>query len=300
MKMRRSLVLVSACLLLLLLPQIARGNEDVQLVPLSRVVDAIAHAHVVTISAYTLSPRSRVGRVLLSAARGGAQVSLVLDGAGMASANRANASSATAYAAGGVRVRMTDYKLHMKAIVVDGASVFVSDRNWASSGSSVIFALPSSTRMQVERAILGQPMSSGTFATRKSDALGLEAALLAQRRSHVVLVETESFSRSGVSAVLEQRARAGDDVTLVVAASEYRESRTEQRTLSELARAGVHVCLGRSDEKIAIDGAAGFAGSANQSAGWGDQVDWGVVFGNPDVIATLAQHVRADCLTPVH
>src|SRR5665213_2880335 len=100
MKMRRSLVLVSACLLLLL-PQIARGDEDVQLVPLSRVVDAIAHAHVVTISAYTLSPRSRVGRVLLSAARGGAQVSLVLDGAGMASANRANASSATAYAAGG-------------------------------------------------------------------------------------------------------------------------------------------------------------------------------------------------------
>jgi hypothetical protein len=100
--------------------------------------------------------------------------------------------------------------------------------------------------------------------------------------------------------VLEQRARAGDDVTLVVAAAEYRESRTEQRTLSELARAGVHVCLGRSDEKIAIDGAAGFAGSANQSAGWGDQVDWGVVFANPDVIATLAQHVRDDCLTPVH
>ena len=298
MTLRHS-ISASLALLLLVLPTVARSDDDVQLVTLPVVIDAIARAHVVTISAYTLAPTSRVGRALMAAARAGAKVALVLDGQGLASANRSNETSALAYSAAGVRVRMTDYKLHMKAIVIDGAGVFVSDRNWSSTGSSVIFALPATTRMQVERAILGQPTSSGTFATRKSDALSLEAALLAQRRSRVVLVETESFSRSVVSDVLERRARAGDDVTLVVAESEYRKSSPEQRTLSELAGVGVHVFLGKSDEKIAIDGSAGFAGSANQTTGWGDQVDWGIVFANPSVVATLAQHVRDDSLTPV-
>jgi phosphatidylserine/phosphatidylglycerophosphate/cardiolipin synthase-like enzyme len=299
MTLRRSVSVLLALLLLPLLPTAARGDDDVQLVTLPVVVGAIARAHVVTISAYTLAPTSRVGRALILAARAGANVSLVLDGQGLAGANRSNEASAAAYSSAGVRVRITDYKLHMKAIVIDGTAVFVSDRNWSSSGSSVIFALPATTRIQVERAILGQPTSNGTFATRKSDALSLEAALLAQRRSHVVLVETESFSRSVVSDVIEQRARAGDDVTLVVAESEYRRSAKEQQTLSELAHAGVHVYLGKSDEKIAIDGSAGFAGSANQTAGWGDQVDWGIVFANPEVVATLAQHVRDDSITPV-
>jgi phosphatidylserine/phosphatidylglycerophosphate/cardiolipin synthase-like enzyme len=298
--MARAIGSALLALLLLLFPIVAQSDDDVQLVTLPVVVSCVAHAHDVTISAYTLAPTSRVGRALIQAARAGATVSLVLDGQGLAGANRSNEASAAAYSAARVRVRLTDYKLHMKAIVVDGASVFVSDRNWSSSGSSVIFALPLATRMQVERAILGQPTSNGTFATRKSDALSLEAALLAQRRSHVVLIETESFSRSVVSNVIEQRARAGDDVTLVVAESEYRQSRKEQQTLSELAQAGVHVFLGKSDEKIAIDGSAGFAGSANQTAGWGDQVDWGIVFANPEVLATLAQHVRDDSITPVH
>jgi phosphatidylserine/phosphatidylglycerophosphate/cardiolipin synthase-like enzyme len=300
MKIRRVLAVASMALLLLsIVPLVAQGDDDVQLVTLQAVASAIQHAHVVTISAYTLAPTSRIGKALIRAAQAGAQISLVLDGEGLAGANRANEANAAIYSAAGVRVRITHYKLHMKAIVVDGSSIYVSDRNWSSSGSSVIFALPVSTRIQVERAILGQPSSNGTFATRKSDALSLEAALLAQRRSHVVLVETESFSRSPVSDIIEQRARAGDDVTLVVAASEYRGSRKEQETLSELAQAGVHVFLGKSDEKIAIDGTAGFAGSANQSAGWGDQVDWGIVFANPDVVSTLAQHVRDDSLTPV-
>lgn len=299
MTMGRFLVVALLVLLLPLAPPAAQGDDDVQLVTLEAVASAIARAHVATISAYTLAPTSRIGRALMRAARAGAHVSLVLDGQGLAGANRTNEKNAATYSAAGVRVRVTDYKLHMKAIVVDGASVYVSDRNWSSSGTSVIFALPAATRLQVERAILGQPSSNGTFATRKSDALALEAALLAQRRSRVVLIETESFSPSVVSEVIEQRARAGDDVTLVVAASEYRGSRKEQETLSELARAGVHVFLGKSDEKIAIDGTAGFAGSANQSAGWGDQLDWGIVFANPDVVSTLAQHVRDDRLTPV-
>ena len=267
---------------------------DAQLVPLGSLIGTIARARTVTASAYTLSPRSRMGRALVAAARGGASATLVLDGEGLAGATRSNQKSAPVFAAAGVRVRLTDDKLHMKAVVVDGSRVFVSDRNWTVSRDSLILALPATTRIQVERAILGQPTSNGTFATRKSDALALEASLLAQRRSRIVLVETESFSISAVSTILEQRARAGDDVTLVVAASESRTSSRERAELAALARARVHVFAGSSNEKIAVDGNAGWIGSTNQAPDWGDQVDWGLVFGNPALVAALAQHVRDD------
>lgn len=274
---------------------IPASGDDPRLVSLGSVIATIARARTVTASAYVLSPRSRMGRALMGAARRGATVSIVLDGEGLAGATRSNRESALAFAAAaGVRVRVTDYQLHMKAVIVDGTNVFVSDRNWTASRDSLILALPASTRLQVERAILGQPTSNGTFATRKRDALALEANLLAQRRSHVVLVETESFSTSAVSTILGQRARAGDDVTLVVAASEYRTSPRERAELADLAHAGVHVFTASSDEKIAVDGSAGWTGSTNQTPGWGNQVDWGLEFGNAELVAALAQHVRDD------
>lgn len=247
--------------LLLLLPLPAHADAGARLVSLADLTSAIGQANQITLSAYTLSPHSRMGRALVSAARRGAEVSLVLDGAGMAQANSDNAAAAAAYSADGIRVRLTSFKLHMKAAVLDGSRVFVSDRNWSASRDAVILALPASARIQVERAMLGQPESHGTFATRKDAALALEASLLAQRRSHTLLVSTESFSRSPISDLLAERAQHGDDVTLVVAANEYRSSPTERGLVAALAHAGVHVFLGRADEKIAIDGNAGYVGS---------------------------------------
>lgn len=300
MSTRRAFMVALVALLLPFVSPAVRADDDVQLVTLPAFVAAISRSHVVTVSAYTLAPTSRVGRALIAAAGRGAQVSLVLDGAGMAGANRDNTAAATMYGQAGVRVRLSAYRQHMKAGVIDGTTVFVSDRNWSASKASVILELPTSTRIQVERAMLGQPESTGTFATRKDAALALEAALLAQRRSHTVLVSTESFSRSAVSEILDQRARAGDSVSLVVARSEYRTSPSERALLAILARDGVRVYLGRNDEKIAIDGDAGFTGSANLSSGWGDQVDWGYVSNDPQLVAILAQHVRDDMTTPVN
>jgi phosphatidylserine/phosphatidylglycerophosphate/cardiolipin synthase-like enzyme len=260
--------LCAAALCVLLLPLASSADVESRLVSLADVTAAINASSRVTLSAYTLAPSSRVGRALIAAAGRGADVSLVLDGAGMAGVNRDNAVAATTYGQAGVHVRLTDYKLHMKACVTDGASVFVSDRNWSASRASVILQLPASTRIQVERAILGQPESNGTFATRKDAAIALEAALLAQRRSRTVLVSTESFSRSAVSDILDRRARAGDSVSLVVAATEYRTSPSERALVASLEHDGVSVYLGKNDEKIAIDGDAGFVGSSNLSGGW--------------------------------
>ncbi len=290
---------IIALLLLLTLPcyAIAQPAPSAQLVSLRDVITRVQQAQTITASAYVLSPSSILGRALVAAAGRGAKVDLVLDGQGLAGATRDNETSATAYRNAGIRVRLSEYRLHLKALVADGATVYVSDRNWTASKSSLILQMPSTTRMQVERAILGEASSNGTFSTRKSDSLALEAALLSQRRSHTVLVETESFSENPVSKVLLARAQAGDDVTLVVAQSEYREEPSEQQLLAYYAHAGVHVFTSNSDEKIAIDGDAGFCGSSNQTAGWGDQVDWGYVFNEPTLVATLAQHVRSDAMT---
>ena len=75
-----------------------------QLVSPGSLIGTIARSRTVTASAYTLSPRSRMGRALVAAARGGASVTLVLDGEGLAGATRSNQKSAQVFAAAGVRV----------------------------------------------------------------------------------------------------------------------------------------------------------------------------------------------------
>jgi phosphatidylserine/phosphatidylglycerophosphate/cardiolipin synthase-like enzyme len=213
--------LVAVVLAFLLLPSRLSAEQTVQIVNIGDLIRSVGEAHTITISAYTMSPRSRIGRALIAAAARGAAVSIVLDGNGLASANRSNANSAKMYRGYGARVRLTSYKLHMKAAIFDGNTIFVSDRNWSNSGHSLILQLPSIARIQVERAILGEPSTSANFATRKADALALETALLSRQHSPTVLVSTESFSRSPVSDAIDRRARDGDDVTLVVARYEY-------------------------------------------------------------------------------
>jgi phosphatidylserine/phosphatidylglycerophosphate/cardiolipin synthase-like enzyme len=268
---------------------------DPQLVSLNAVIARIGQAHAVVASAYTLSPRSRMGAALMSAARNRAPVTLILDGEGLVQANNANREAARTFMTAGVQLRLTGYRLHMKAIIIDESRVFVSDRNWTTTGAnSLILALPSAATTQVLQAIYGVPTSNGQFATRKSDAIALEANMLSQRRSHTVLVETESFSPSRVSAILAQRARLGDDVTLVVGLKEYRSSGQERAELAELGRLGVHVFAASSNQKIATDGSASFCGSSNLTEGWGDQVDWGIVITTKALAATLSQQVRRD------
>jgi hypothetical protein len=160
-----------------------------QLVSLNTVVGAIAHAQNVTVSAYTLSPNSRMGRGLIAAANGQpftgkctSRVSVALDGKAMASANASNRRAVSVFAQQGVCVHLTESPLHLKAAIVDG-TVFLSDRNWARDRHSIIIAIPSEYRLTVERAILGEPRSQGPLSTRKGDALASEAALLRQRHS---------------------------------------------------------------------------------------------------------------------
>jgi hypothetical protein len=177
-----------------------------------------------------------------------------------------------------------------------GIRVYVSDRNWTSSNNAVFLRLPATMAPQIVAAIGGRAVSAGTFATRKSDALSLEYALLQQRRAHTVLVESESFGNTPITQLLAARARAGDDVTLIVARSEFDTEPRERDLLAALAGAGVHVYVGESDQKIAVDGTAAYIGSANNTPGWGDQIDFGYLSDNPQLVGQLANAVMVDKL----
>lgn len=281
------------------------GNADQQaahLVSLATVIDDINSASTVTASAYTLSPHGKVARALARAAQRGARVSLVLNGHAIGGADRDNDADAATFNSEGIRTQLSSEALHMKAIVVNGTDIYVSDRNWTSSSRSLILQLPTYTRFTVERAILGRSGSVGAFTTRKADSLTNELTLIAHRSSHRLLVETESFGDGPIAKTLKARAQMGDDVTLVIARFEYDQTLHEQEVVADLVRAGVHVYAGDSDQKIAVDGPAVYAGSSNLTQGLPDQIDWGFVCVDQDLAATLGQSVQSDAAaaTEIH
>jgi phosphatidylserine/phosphatidylglycerophosphate/cardiolipin synthase-like enzyme len=289
-----------AALVLAAAPSRGAGSAET-LVSLNEAAGAIDGAGTITLSAYTLSLRGRIARALIGAARRGAHVHVLLDGHGGGTSQRENEATAAALTAAGIRTDRTRYDLHMKALVADGA-VYVSDRNWSSSPRSLILRLPPSYAIAVERAMLGQTAVNGAFSTRKGDSLQLEAALLARPHSGDVYLETESFGPSRVADAVLSRARAGDRVTIVIARFEYGRSAHERALVGELLAAGVRVFAGTSDEKIAVTGSRAFLGSSNATAGVANQVDWGFVTDEPQIVAALRAHVEsnANAATELH
>jgi phosphatidylserine/phosphatidylglycerophosphate/cardiolipin synthase-like enzyme len=257
---------------------------------------AIAGAQTITLSAYTLSPGGKMSAALLAAAARGARVSVALDGSAFGAAARSNAKTVAEFESHGVRVHLTEQPLHLKAAVIDGA-VYLSDRNWSSGhGREVVIRDPyPGDRLLVERAIFGQGGSNDHLWLRKADALAAEARLVAQRASHDVFVESESFgSGTPLFDILLARAREHDSVHLIVAAFEYRRSAAEQRAIAELMREGVNVRVGTSGEKLALDGSNLWIGSANATRGLPNQIDFGFIFHDRDLAAQIRAQYEAN------
>ena len=243
-----------------------------------------------TLSAYSLPQQSSVVDDLLAAAQRGASVSVALTGTGMAYALKENEATAARLRAGGVRVHMLPRAMHMKAVVVDGQRVYVSDRNWTARGAALILALPSSYRLTVERAIEGQAGRLGTFTTSKGQSLATEGEVFAAGAP--LVVETESFNAQAPQvAVLERFARAGAHIELIVARTEYNASARERAQLAALAREGVRVQVSSANEKIAVGPTWAFCGSTNLSTGVEDQIDWGFATRDPGLVAALRAQV---------
>lgn len=259
------------------LPWQPAGTGDLDLVTVRTVTNRIESSHDVILSAYVLAPNGAMARALAAAAHRGAKVHVVLDGVAFGAARRMNGEVTPRLREAGVRVDFTRAPLHAKAAVVDG-HVYLSDRNWTRSRAELVLEdRLAADEPVVLRAITGVAGMHGRLTTRKADSLAAEAAVLAGNRTHEVAVETEAFGLSTpVDVALLARRSRGDRVRLIVDQREYRSAPLEREQVAELVRHGVEVRIGRSGEKLAIDGDAAWIGSANATPGLPDQVDWGV------------------------
>lgn len=265
----------------------------IDLVSARTVLGDITHAKVITLAAFSLQRNAAIVRTLESASDRGARVSVVL-ARGFGFYSRQNAETMRDLAMHGVRVHIagvSQHSTHIKAVVLDGR-LYLSDRNWTwrSTDAIVISDSLPGDRVLVERSLSGQSGANDHLWTRKADALWAEANVLAVAHSHVIRVSSESFGGgTAVYARLVQRKKAGDEVRLLIAGSEYVRSQAEQRAVSGLLMLGVQIRLSSSNEKMAIDGTSVWMGSANATAGLRNQLDFGMVVSSNSIATRLRE-----------
>ncbi len=265
------------------------------------VVAALHTARNIALAAYTLRP-GPVERALIAAARRGAHVRVRLEGRPFNDAQgqllTENRHTVAALRAAGADARLVDEKagsgapLHAKAAVVD-ERVFLDDRNWADDGAETIVQDTfTADRDAAKDAVQDEGDSPERwFATRKHDALTLEARLLrGALKDEDVVVESESFgTANGVYSALDALARSGARPRLLVSSRDLVENVRERKALDTLQRDGVQVRTIDSDEKFALAGSRAWLGSANATAAFAkpDQIDWGVRTDDGALIAHL-------------
>lgn len=275
-------------------------------ITLTTVRDLIAHlrnASTITLAAYTLSPSSDITKALIAAADRGANVDVVVGGGAFGQAKDDNIATLTELSyhqcvlddgiknvtAYKCRLHITGNPQHIKVAVVNG-EVYVSDRNFSTHtyAELVVHDQLPGDRFLLERAILGDPGSNDHLWTKKRDALSAEGRMLFQRRSREVRMESESFNDSTpVYHGLSVRAHAGDRVRLIVSRIEYSRSAKERGAIAALVHDGVDVRVGRSSEKMMVDGDNVWMGSANATGELPDQIEWGMMFRDPFLASTL-------------
>ncbi len=264
----------------------------------AQLLRALDRAKEVTLVAYLL-PRGAVFDALAAAARRGARVTVRLEGKPYYDArggvHRLNRSAVAELTRAGADARLVDEdgvgpSLHAKAAVVDGA-LYLDDVNFSHGASGTILRDSTPTDAQMLRDAIDRRSDppSTTFALRKSDALTLEAALLARARANAdVVVESESIGTgSAIYSKLERLGRAGCAPRLLV--SRQALSDEEHRVLAHLSASGVGVRVCNSNEKFALTGNRAWVGSANATSSYydGDQLDWGVRTRNTSIVAEL-------------
>ena len=277
------------------------------------LVAALAVAHRITLTAYTLR-EGPVRDALVAAAGRGADVTVRLERDPLdderRTLHRANRETVTALRAAGGTASLTNRgepTLHMKAAVVDGVA-WLDDRNWAADGPQrIVRDTDADDVAAVTSAVGGRPGVDRHLATTKAGALRLEADVIAHAGSAPLCVESESFGGGVIYDALLHRAKAGESTRLIVAGREVAESPggREGKRLARLAALGVDVRVGDPqvgdlDEKFAVGGADAWVGSANATEAYGTdgaQRDWGLATRAPalvdDVRAAFERNWRA-------
>lgn len=218
---------------------------------------------------------------------------VVLSGAAFGKARLANEAVAPMLRAAGVAVVIAPFDTHLKCAIIDNA-VFVADTNFSAHGLIVQDDRATDRALLVRAMVRGETGGDTHLWTRKADALAAEARVSAVRATRSLDVSSESFGAgTAIYRVLERRARLHDRVRLLVAAREAHGYR-ERMALARLARDGVVVRVGNTDEKLAVDSPDAFFGSANATSGLPGQVEWGMAVQSVPIAAAIEARFRRD------
>jgi hypothetical protein len=266
------------------------------------LLDAIAHAKRVRVTAYILGSKSKLVAALESAAARGASVEVELERAPYNDAKnelaRLNRSTMRELRRHGVAAQVTrpgDAPLHLKAAFVD-SQVFLDDRNWPNNGDDTIVTTRAPRELKsIDGALKGESEPARAELTlHKGRALELEARMIdAAPAGSTIRCESETFGYSQVCGALKRRALQGERVELLVTRKKPEGNPAEARALSDLQAAGVDVKVTRSDEKIALTGTAGWVGSANATWASPEMLDWGVRIRDARTLAVLERQFDA-------
>jgi phosphatidylserine/phosphatidylglycerophosphate/cardiolipin synthase-like enzyme len=268
----------------------------------SELLAALRDAHDISLIAYTL-PAGRVLDGLAAAAKAGAHVRVRLEGYiynDDGSVGAANTAAITKLRAAGADAQLvhpdknaTDAMLHCKAALVDG-ELYLDDRNWADDGGDTIVRDTFASDATIVRdAVAGkEDPPTPFFSVAKRQSLASEARLLHEAHAgDDVIVESESFGADNrVYKAIDDAARAGAHVRLLVSVRDLQGNTNEKRALAKLAADGVGVRVCDADEKFAVvRGTRGWVGSANATAAFNhpDQLDWGARTDAPSIVSQL-------------
>jgi hypothetical protein len=269
------------------LPRNPSGG-DITIVTMDNVVCAIASAHTVTATTFTLSTHTHFAQALEAAHARGASVTLELDSEAFGGALTTNNATAAAFKAQGIGIIYSQGPLHAKVALIDHLLV-LSDRNWDNEGGFIVTDTNEDDRNVVAQLLRGQGGSDSHFWTIKGDALAAEAKVIANGTGPNLAYESESFGGGNVVYdALMARARSGTHVRVIVAAQEYTTTPAERDAIAALKAAGVQVKIGSTNEKLAITPGTIWFGSTNSTIGLANQEDWGMITSDPGLQSSIA------------
>jgi nucleotide-binding universal stress UspA family protein len=271
---------------------------------LSSVPDVIARigeARDVAFGSYFL-PHGPMRDALIGAAERGAHVAVTLqaDPYRNPDGKRDNREAARLLSAAGAEVtllRSARVPFHLKAAVCDGIA-YLDDRNWTAHGPEMVVADDDPPDVSIVQDAVRDARTGGdaTLATRKDEVLRREVRLVETAGDAPVVVETERVRSSPLTEALRRHARAGAPTTLVVGRTRHH-SRGERSALRSLARDGVVVREGGTNEKLALVGDAAWIGSGNATGAWGRdaaQIEWGLVTRDASLVAAVRSALERD------
>ena len=242
-------------------------------------------------------------QALVSAEKRGVQVRVLLNGGYYGAGSSANAAAYSYLKANGVPVRWSPSRFaltHQKTLVADDKTAYIMtlnlvDEDYSTSRDFAVADTNSQDVSAIEATFAADwnnqsiKPSSGVDLVWSPGALDSQLSLINSVR-HTLDIYNEEMDDSAVTSALEEVARRGVDVKVVMTASSDWDS-----AFNKLTGAGVHVRTYKQDaslyihaKMILVDGRRVFLGSQNFSAGsLDDNRELGIILSTGAIIRSL-------------